>query len=152
MDRRDLLGGLFWLAISIFVGLVSLRDDFGTFHSPGPGFFPFLSAMVLGVFAIILMITSRLKKRWERKLADLWKGLEWKKVAGVLFSLFLYPLVLPFLGYLLATFGLMFFLLGVVGRTRVWVRGVNALMVASASYVIFYMLLNVRLPKGMLGF
>jgi putative tricarboxylic transport membrane protein len=152
MDRRDLLGGLFWLGISIFVCVVSIRDEFGTFHSPGPGFFPFLSAIVLGAFAIILMITSSLKKRWERKMADLWKGLEWKKVAWVLFSLFLYPLVLPFLGYLLATFGLMAFLLGVMGRTKVWVRGVNALIVTLASYVIFYKLLDVRLPKGMLGF
>ena len=152
MDRRDLIGGLFWLAISIFVCLVSIRDEFGTFHAPGPGFFPFLSAIVLGAFAIILMITSSRKTRWERKMPDLWKGLAWKKVAGVLFSLFLYPLVLPFLGYLLATFGLMFFLLGVMGRTKVWVRGVNALIVTLASYVIFYRLLDVRLPKGMLGF
>ena len=152
MDRRDLLGGLFWLAISIFVCLVSIQDDFGTFHSPGPGFFPLLSAIVLGAFAIILLVTSNLKNRWERKIADLWEGLEWKKVAWVLFSLFTYPLVLPFLGYLLATFGLMAFLLGVMRRSKPWVRGVNALIVTLASYVIFYILLDVRLPKGILGF
>ena len=152
MDRRDLLGGLFWLAISIFVCLVSIRDDFGTFHSPGPGFFPFLSAIVLGAFAVILLVTSSLKKMWERKISDLWRGLEWKKVAGVLFFLFLYSLVLPFLGYLIATFGLMVFLFGIMGRSRAWVLGANALIVTLASYFIFHRLLDVKLPKGILGF
>lgn len=152
MDRRDLLGGLSWLGISVFVCVVSIRDGFGTFRSPGPGFFPFLSAIVLGAFAIVLMITSCLNKKWERKIADLWEGLQWKKVAGVLLSLFLYPLVLPFLGYLLTTFGLMAFLHGIMGRSKIWVWGVNALIVTLASYVVFYMLLDVRLPKGMLGF
>ena len=152
MDRRDLIGGLFWLGLSIFVCIVSIRDEFGTFHSPGPGFFPFLSAIILGAFAILLMVTTWLKKTGETKLADLWEGLEWKKVACVLFSLFLYPLVLPFLGYLLATFGMMAFLLGIVGRSKVWVRGVNALIVTLASYLVFCILLDVRLPNGILGF
>ena len=152
MDRRDLLGGFFWLGISIFVCFVSMQDGFGTFHSPGPGFLPVLSAVILGASAVILLVTSSMKKMWERKIADLWKGLEWKKVAGVLLCLFLYPLVLPFLGYLLATFGLMSVLLGVMGRSKAWVQEVNALIVTLASYVLFHILLNVRLPKGMLGF
>jgi hypothetical protein len=59
---------------------------------------------------------------------------------------------LPFLGYLLTTFGLMAFLHGIMGRSKIWVWGVNALIVTMASYVVFYVLLDVRLPKGMLGF
>ena len=152
MDRRDLLGGLFWLAIAIFVCLVSLRDEFGTFHTPGPGFFPFLSAIVLGAFAIILLVTSSLKKRWGKPLADLWKGVEWKKVVEVLCALFLYPLLLTSLGYLLTTFGLMGFLLGILGGSKIWIRILNALLITVVSYIIFYILLGVNLPKGMLGF
>lgn len=152
MDRRDLLGGFFWLAISVTVCFLSSRDGFGSFNAPGPGFFPFLSALVLGVFALLLLSTVILNKRWGRGIADLWKGLEWPKVAYVLFSLFLYTLVLPRLGYLVTTFGLMAFLFGVTGRTRIWVRGVNALIVTVVSYLLFCRLLDVKLPKGMLGF
>lgn len=152
MNRRDLLGSLFWLGISILVCFESIRSGIGTPHSPGPGFFPFWSGVILGTFAVILSVTSSLKKKWKRKIVDLWKGVEWNKVIWVLFSLFLYPLVLLRLGYLITTFGLMVFLLGIMGRSKVWVQGVSALIITLASYIIFNILLGVQLPKGIFSF
>jgi hypothetical protein len=152
VDHRDLLSGLFWLGISIFVCIESIRCGIGTFRSPGPGFFPFWSAVILGTFAVILLVNIRLKKKWKRKIADLWKGVEWKKVIWVLFSLFLYPFVLPIMGYLITTFGLMAFSIAIMGRSKVWVQGVRALIITLVSYVIFYILLSIALPKGILGF
>jgi hypothetical protein len=152
VDHRDLLSGLFWLGISIFVCFESVRSGIGTFHSPGPGFFPFWSAVILGTFAAILLVTISLKKKLKRKIGDLWKGVEWKKVIWVLCSLFLYPFVLPIMGYLMATFGLMTFSIGIMGRSKVWVHGVSALIITLVSYVIFCIFLSIALPKGILGF
>jgi hypothetical protein len=152
VDRRDLFSGLFWLGISIFVGYESMRCGIGTFSSPGPGFFPFWSAVILGTFAGILLIPFRLKQKRKRKIADLWKGVEWKKVIWVLFFLFLYPFVLPIMGYLIATFGLMAFSIGIMGRSKVWVQGVSALIITLVSYAIFCILLSIALPKGILSF
>lgn len=56
------------------------------------------------------------------------------------------------MGYLITTFGLMAFSLGIMGRSKVWVQGVSALMITLVSYVVFYILLGVILPKGILGF
>lgn len=150
MDRRELLGGLFWLGISIFVCLKSIENDLGTFSYPGPGLFPFLSSLIIGAFAAFLLVDAYLNKR-KTKITDLWKGIEWKKVIGVLLSLFLYPLVLPRVGYLISTFALVGFLLGSTGSSKAWVRGISALIVTIASYVVFYILLGVRLPKGLFG-
>ena len=150
MDRRELLGGLFWLGISVFVCLKSIGLDLGTFNSPGPGFFPFWSSLVMGVFAVFLLVGAYLYKR-KTKITDLWKGIGWKKVIGVLFSLFLYPLVLPRVGYLISTFALIAFLLGSMERSKAWVGGIGALIVTLASYVVFYILLGVRLPRGLFG-
>jgi hypothetical protein len=152
VDHRDLLSGLFWLGISIFVCLECIRTGIGTFHAPGPGFFPFWSAVILGTFAIILLVTISLKKKWKRKIVDLWKGVEWKKVIWVLFCLFLYPFVLPIMGYLITTFGLMVFSLWIMGRSKIWVHGISALIITLLSYVIFYILLDIALPKGIFGF
>jgi putative tricarboxylic transport membrane protein len=152
VDHRDLLSGLFWLGISVFVGIESILIDIGTFHSPGPGFFPFWSAVIMGTFSVILLVTISLRKKWKRKIADLWKGVEWKKVIWVLFSLFLYPILLPFMGYLITTFGLMAFSIGIMGRSKVWVQGVSALIITLVSYIIFYIFLSIALPKGILGF
>ena len=80
MNLRDQLSGFFWLAISIFVCLQSIWMEVGTFHSPGTGFLPFWSGLALGTFSIILISTSILERKGERKVMDLWKGIEWSNV------------------------------------------------------------------------
>ena len=152
MDHRDLLSGLFWLGICVFVCFESIRSGIGTFHSPGPGLFPFLSGVIVGAFAVVLLVTNSLQKKPRGRIRDIWRGMEWKRVVWILFSLFLYPFALPIMGYLITTFGLMAFSLGIMGRSKVWVQGVSALMITSVSYVVFYFLLGVVLPKGIFGF
>ena len=74
MNRRDLLAGLFWLGISVFVVIQSVKSDLGSLHSPGPGFLPFWSAVILGTLSIILIVTTSLRKKWEGKLAGSVEG------------------------------------------------------------------------------
>ena len=152
MNLPDRLSGLFWLAISTYVCIESIRSGIGTFHSPGPGFLPFWSGVILGMFAIILVVASILKKRGKRKIKDLWKGVNWDKVIWVLLSLFIYPLLFPVMGYLITTFGLMTFLLVLMGRSKVWIQGVSAFIIVFVSYLIFYVLLDIKLPRGIFGF
>jgi hypothetical protein len=151
MNRRDLLAGLFWLGISAFVVIQSVKSDLGSLRSPGPGFLPFLSAVILGTLSIILMVTNSLKKKWEGKLLDLWRGLDWNRVIFVLLALFLYPILLPIAGYLITTFMLIAFLLCIGERSKLWIDVASALAITVISYVIFYTLLDVKFPKGIFG-
>lgn len=151
MNRRDLLAGLFWLGISVFVVIQSVKSDLGSLHTPGPGFLPFWSAVILGALSIILIATASLTKKWEGKLADLWRGLDWVRVIWVLLSLFLYPILLPLAGYLVTTFVLIAFLLFIGVRSKLWIDVASALAITVISYVIFCTLLDVKLPKGIFG-
>ena len=151
MNRRDLLAGLFWLAISVFVAIQSVKSDLGSLHSPGPGFLPFWSAVVLGALSIIFMLTTNLKKKGQGKISDLWRGLDWPRVVWVLFVLFLYPILMPVTGYLITTFVLITFLLCIGERSKLWIDVASALVIAVISYVIFFALLDVKLPKGVFG-
>jgi len=151
MNRRDLLAGLFWLGISVFVVIQSVKSDLGSLHTPGPGFLPFWSAVILGALSIILIATASLTKKCEGKLADLWRGLDWVRVIWVLLSLFLYPILLPFAGYLVTTFVLIAFLLFIGVRSKLWIDVASALAITVISYVIFCTLLDVKLPKGIFG-
>jgi putative tricarboxylic transport membrane protein len=152
MHFRDHLSGFFWLAISIFVCVESIQVSLGTFHSPGPGFLPFWAGVVLGTFSIILIVTTFLNKKGKGKLTEMWKGVGWKKVILVLFSLFLYILLLPRIGYMIATFGLMIFMSGVIKRSKLWIEVVIPLITVLASYFIFNTWLGIQLPKGIFGF
>lgn len=70
----------------------------------------------------------------------------------VLIPLILYGIVLESLGYLLSTFLLMAFLLYSI-EVKQWYLVVLAASASSfLSYALFALWLDVRLPKGVLGF
>ena len=152
MNFRDRMSGLFWLLISILICVQSIRINIGTLNNPGPGFLPFWAGVVLGIFSIVLLVTSILKRNGEKSISSLWKGMEWNKVILVLSSLFIYAILLHKLGYLITTFGLLVFLFVVMRRQNIWIWVVSALTAALLSYFIFYVWLGVQLPKGILGF
>lgn len=152
MNLGDLFVSLFWLLVSFFVCLESIQVGIGTVRSPGPGFFPFYLGITLGSFGIVLVITNIQEKRGEGKLANPWKGVEWRRVILVLSSLFIYVILLPILGYLIMTFILMTILFGIMGRPKLWIQLVCAIITVLTSYIIFYVWLSIQLPKGMVGF
>ena len=141
--------GLFWLALSIFICAMSLRLGIGTFQTPGPGFLLFWAGIVLGILAIILRLIDYSKKKERGRTMDLWKGLKWHKVISVLISLFIYIILLPQIGYLIMTFGLLVFLFSIIERSKLWIQLVFAFVTVMATYIIFYVWLDVQLPRGM---
>ena len=152
MNIRDVGSGLFWLAISFFVCYKSFSMGIGTFRSPGSGFLPFWSGLTLGILTIFLIITSAVKKQGKVSMAKLWGGMQWPKVILALAALFIYAILLPTLGYLIATLALMIVLFNLMGRPKLWIQVVGITGTVFASYIIFYVWLKVQLPAGIFGF
>jgi len=130
----------------------ALRIKIGTFRSPGPGFFLFWSGVALGLLALALVVKKSLSEKRGENITKLWKGVRWSKVIFVLTSLFIYAILLPRLGYVITTFGLMVCLFGIIGRSRLWILGMSAFITVLITYVIFCVLLEVQMPKGIFGF
>ena len=150
MDRRHIISGLFWLAISIFVCIMAIKLGVGTFSSPGSGFLFFWSSLILGALSVILIIKSILGKREAKLLIDLWKGLKWGKAVLAIITIFLYALILTELGFILATFLLMILLFG-IGKLKYWVTIMSAFITVMLSYIIFHFLLQIQFPRGIFG-
>ena len=146
---RDQLSTVFWIAISILV-CANFWQDVGSFGSPGPGFFPFWSAVALGGLAFINGATRLLKKK--EAAAGQRVSIKWGKVIFVVASLLIYSLLLSTFGYLITTFALMLLLFAVTERPRVWSWLGSALLATFLSYVVFYLWLNVQLPAGKFAF
>jgi hypothetical protein len=151
MKRLDQLSGFFWLFISIIVCVESISVRIGSFQNPGPGFLPFGSGIALGTLAIILLITSTMKKRIEGKVISI-REVDLAKVILFLISIFLYALFLSWIGYLIMTLGLILFLLIIMERSRLWIKIIISIFIVLTSYVIFYKLLNINLPRGLFWF
>ena len=152
MDMRELWSGLFWLTFSVLGCIASFKLGVGVPRAPGPGFFPFWSAAVLGLFSIILLSVTGSRRQQCVKLADLWKGTRWQKVIWMVGPLMLYHLCLPFLGFLLTTFVFVVLVTRITESSGwLWIT-VAALAIALGNYLLFQVLLGVTLPGGIFGF
>jgi putative tricarboxylic transport membrane protein len=152
MSLRNQWSGLFWLVFSIFVCVEAIRMGTGSFRSPGPGFLPFWSGIVVGTLAILLLVIGTLKREEGGKIKNLWRGMNWRTVILVSASLVIYCILLPRLGFLITTLGLMTLLFSIVKRSRLWIQVFTALLTVLVTYVTFYVWLGVQLPKGLFGF
>ena len=63
MNDRNLVRGLFLMAISLAFGLQSLRYPMGQFSRAGPGLFPLLVSCLLFLIGLITVVRSRFVER-----------------------------------------------------------------------------------------
>ena len=155
MTARDLASGFFWLLVSIFVCLEAIRLDIGTLHMPGPGFAVLVAGAVLGLFSILL-ITGTLLKRKQGVPAVETEGVKngrgWIKVVLVLCAVLVFLVLLPKIGFFLATFGLMTFMYRMLGQASLWLQSIVGFITAALAYLVFSVWLQIPLPVGILGF
>jgi putative tricarboxylic transport membrane protein len=120
----------------------------GNVTDPGAGFIFFWSGLVLVILALIVLAESIHSSEDTRGTGQL----NWTKIALVLLSLLLYAFFLERLGFVLTTFVLLSFLLGCI-EDRNWVKSLGTAGAAAlASYAVFELWLQIRLPKGFFGF
>jgi putative tricarboxylic transport membrane protein len=140
---------LFWVALGILVCYGANRLGLGSVTEPGSGFIFFWSGLIL-VFLALMDLAGSVPSSEET--AQETGKMNWVKIGLVLLSLMAYAFFLERLGFVLATFVLLSFLLGWIERTR-WIRSLGIACVAAlGSYAIFELWLKIRLPKGIFGF
>ena len=143
---RDLVSGLFWLAIAIFAALQGLALNLGSLNRPGPGFFPFWGGVVLAVLSFVLIVRSRRRATARPSIQP-----ESWKVLVVVGALLAYLLLLEPLGFVAVTF--LFLLLLFRLERRGWgFSTASAAIGTLASYALFQVWLRTQLPTGPFGF
>jgi hypothetical protein len=149
--HKDLISGLFWLAIGLLLFIWSTSYPIGTLIQPGPGFLALALGILLILLSLILLvraITSSFASR-EAPLPSLFGG--WMKVAYTVLILILGTYFFERIGYMLTFFLLVIFLMRGAG-SKSWKK---ILLVAFCSalgiYLVFVLLLEQPLPRGILG-
>lgn len=149
MLGRDGLTGLAATAASLFLFALTLGLERNPLVPIGPGFYPRLVLGLTAALGIALLVADLLGWRATPKRAT---GLNYPLVALIFGAFLVYVLILPLLGFRVATFVFVLgttFLLEPPRRAGLWVRGVVlAALTTVLTYYVFEQYLAVLLPRG----
>jgi hypothetical protein len=152
---RERIGGVIWLILGIGVCIGSANMRMGDIHRPGPGFMPFLAGALLGLFGLILLLSTISKDGGEERHITNEKegmGKNWKMVLSCLLALFGYAFLLRPLGFYTTT-GLFLFALFKMANPKKWgMPLISAGVTVVLSYLLFTVWLKTPFPGGITGF
>lgn len=153
MKKTFLINDLVWISVAGMACYGGLKLGFGSFQQPAAGFMPFLSGLVLGLLALIDLISGLLNKwKGEKRDKEIWANINWGKLVLTLAMLFLYTSLFTTLGFVVGTTFLLLFLFRVM-EPRVWWKVIMAsLLTIALFYLGFKIGLDSQLPRGFLGF
>ena len=146
----DFVAGLIIFVVSLYALIASIRmpyfGDAGALSSPG--LTPGLIALFMLVLSAVLMLRSR---RFRLPFTLAVPSVEARRVLTVFGLVFLYVLLMPWIGYVLATF-LMLFAFQTIFTGRhdlrfllIWAGGLSLALTAALTYVFGHIFL-IRLP------
>lgn len=138
------LGGAVPLAVGVLALVLAYQLSLGSFTDPGPGMWPFITAVVIVVSALTVALTERDASQFEsfsRTPRDIGLGLV---------SLLVYIALFEQIGFVIPSLLLLVFWLRVLGRESWTATLAIAVAATSAFYVVFVTLLGVPFPPDIL--
>ncbi len=150
--ERDRISSLVCLIIAIGICLGSVKLSLGGVHQPGPGFFSFLTGIILGSLSLIIFLKSFKNLPGDERSPLLPNQRLARKMLYVLIALTLYAIGMNVLGFFIGTLLFLGFLLRAVEPQR-WVIVLTCSILGTiVFYGVFNYWLDVQLPAGILGF
>jgi putative tricarboxylic transport membrane protein len=148
--KREIIISSLWLLLAFYLSVESYRLGLSTANRPGPGFFPFIAAIAIGLIAVFRLVSSIRKSspddNFEPGIAS-----ETRLVLYVIAGMTAYAFLLDLLGFLFCTFLLVAFYLRFIAARR-WAATLSfAAAVALASHFFFDVLLKAEMPRGLLS-
>ncbi len=152
MKNRDLVSSIIWMVLGTLFVVGALQHGLMRRGVPGPGFFPFFVGIAL-IFVSLFVLIPALVQGEKAKSLDFFPEREsFRKLLLALVALFAFGVVMEYGGYILTTFLFMFFMARLVEPKGWWTISLLAFLTAVLSYLLFVVLLEVQLPRGLLGF
>lgn len=149
MKKGNFVAAAIGFLFGIFVLIEALLLPKGTNGVPGPGLFPGVVSAILILSSITLFVRSLRMKPEENVEIHPFSD-DSKRVYLVMAILVVYLAVMPYVGFCVTTFVLMFALVKWFSARKVVPCLLIAAVVTAAIYLIFSKVLNVPLDFGLL--
>lgn len=152
MRRVNQVGSLAFLAASLYVVWEASALDYMSSLGPGPGFFPLWLGIALAGLsgAWFLQATLRPAEPMEEGFVPDRGGVI--RIASILVALVVLGVVLEIVGFQLATFAFLLFLLIALGRQNLLLTVLLSALGSFGTFYLFKMWLHVPLPTSSIEF
>jgi hypothetical protein len=154
MRMAELTANVVWFLLGLAICLYALRLKlWSAATGPGSGFLPFIAGVLVALIGAALFTREWTRRPRDGEGAPFWEDRDGRNRVGlVVVALCVMAYLMPILGFLVAAVLVMTFLLGLTEKTRLASALVLALVSSLSIYWLFASLLQVRLPRGLLGF
>jgi putative tricarboxylic transport membrane protein len=152
MKRADRIFAFICLGLSCWLILGSLKFDYMTTYTPGPGFHPFWLGVCLGILSLILILDTFRRKDGKEEVAK--KVLEKKALLRVGLILLItagLAFLMMKIGFVLAAFLFIAMVLVVLEEFSILKGVLYGVVLSGFIFLIFRYWLEVDLPQGWLG-
>ena len=126
----------------------SIRLRLNNVHNPGPGFMPFFLGLSLAFLSILSFFFPDRRKKNPAFWNDWLRG---QSTFYMLAGMIAYLLLFRVLGFYIATFLLMVYLIKISGEKGYRRPFFVSLLTMVVTYLLFYKLLFIPFPQGFLG-
>ncbi|MBI2529196.1 MAG: tripartite tricarboxylate transporter TctB family protein [Candidatus Rokubacteria bacterium] len=142
----DVVGGAAFLALASVVCVAAARLSVGTALAPGPGFYPLVLGIALAVPAAVLFVRGvRRTRTVPAATAHVPPG----AVLVVAADLLVYPVLLTYLGFVVATLVFLVVIFRGVELKRWLPATVTAALITLVAYLVFAYALRIPFPRGL---
>jgi putative tricarboxylic transport membrane protein len=149
MRRRNVIAAIVLIALSVGYGvLTAYLPERSLPNTPGPPFFPWINTVILMTLSLALLASGLFGG--DARVATTDRGARLRG-AAVLGSFFGYLLVLPGLGFVLATIPFFALMMALFGERRPLPVAAGAIGITLVLYILFRYGFSVFLPSGLLG-
>jgi putative tricarboxylic transport membrane protein len=153
MHRKQQIAALCFLAFSSYLMWDSWNNmEYYTPLGPGAGFFPFWLGALLGGLGIIwlVQVSRRTGNTEEGPSLPPRDGIV--RILSIVLSVAAVSALMDLLGFQLAMFLFMVFMLMILGRQTIWMTLIIALVCSVGVYHVFGRYLDLQLPAASLSF
>ena len=144
---------LFWILLGTGICVQSIRHQLWNPDGPGSGFIPFLTGLLIGGVGFLLFLGEQFKACERRETGKFWEDpVALKRVLWLVASLCVMAFLMPKLGFLLTSTLATILMIRVI-EPKKWMTVVFTSVVSCLLiYSLFRFLVQIKLPKGFLGF
>lgn len=146
MKKWDRYAALFFLTVGLGAMGMAWKIGFGTFQSPGPGFFPFWLAFCVCCVSLVFGMKSLGQ---EKDTISLWLPGGWRRPLIAIIIMFIYAQCIGRIGFITSS-GLLFFTWLTFVEKATWKTRLLVMGFGVIGLYAFATALQVSLPAGIL--